>query len=327
MKRLDEFRIYYNHTIHPELMRLERRRIRMLLLLLVSIIALVGLVILELYIGILALTLTLMIPIALFIGYLAYRVRKFIQTFKPNVVELILDFIDDGLNYGTLKYDAKRSIPKSNFLLSHLFYTKANHYQGEDHISGKIGEMTFEMSEIDVKETSPVLSGLHPVFRGVFMHAVFPQVLEGVVLVWPRKYERRLVPTIKYANSLGAVNVDHEILDENFREIFKTYATPDTHVVGMLPITMQGAIVRYLKEFEEREKKQALELEKPVESIQQRDIYLSIINSNIYVGFTEEKDMLEPNLLQSNLSFELVREFFDDIHLLLRIIEDFDQTH
>ncbi len=324
MKRLEEFRIFYNHTIHPELVRLERKRMRLLILLAISIILLIGLFILELYIGILALTLTLMIPVGIYIGYLIYRIRKFVNTFKPHVVNLILDFIDDGLNYGTLHYDAKKSIPKNTFLASHIFKTPAPYYQGEDFISGQVGSLKFDMSELDVKELSPVSSGLSDVFRGVFLHATFEHELEGVVIVWPRKYKQRLVGSIKNVNFLGAKNVDHEILCEPFRETFMTYATPDTHVVGMLPITMQEAIMEYLKGIQQYEE---LLREQGNGKIQERDFFLSFINNNIFVAFSEEKDLLEPFILKSNLSFELVREFFEDIHILLRIVEDFDQTH
>ena len=321
MKRLEEFRIFYNHTIHPELQRLERKRMRLLILLAISIIALVGLFVLELYIGILALTLTLMIPVALYIGYLIYRVRKFVQTFKPHVVNLILDFIDDGLNYGTLSYDAKKSIPKQTFLASHIFKTPAPYYVGEDFITGKVGALTFDMCELDVKEISPVSNSLSDVFRGVFLHATFEHDLEGVVIVWPRKYRQQLVASIKNVNFLGAKNVDHEILCEEFRETYMTYATPDTHVVGMLPITMQEAIIEYLKSIDQYESSA------PSQERSDRDFFMSFINNHIFVAFSEEKDLLEPFILRSNLSFELVREFFEDIHLLLRIVEDFDQTH
>lgn len=326
MKRLDDFRIYYNHTIHPELLRLEKRRMRLLFLLAASVIAVIGVFILEFYIGILAVTLTLLIPIAFYIGYLIYRVRRFIQTFKPHVVNLLLDFIDDGPNYGTLTYDARKTIPKSVFQGSHIFKTSAPYYQGEDHISGTVGALAFNMSEIDVKEYSPVRSGLNDVFRGVFMHATFNYELNGVVLVWPRHYKQRLVSTIKEANFKGAKNVDHEILCEPFRNRFMTYATEDTHVVGMLPITMQEAIIEYLDGIQQRATSQVTDGGSDTK-LKNRDFFLSIINSNVYVAFAEEKDLLEPFIFRSNLSFELVREFFEDIHLLLRIIEDFDQTH
>ncbi len=326
MKRLEEFRIYYNHTIHPELLRLERRRIRLLVFLAISVIALIGIFIFEFYFGVLALSLALMIPIALYIGYLFYRVRKFIQTFKPHTVNLILDFIDDGPNYGTLTYQADKSILKNVFLASHLFKTNKPVYRGEDFIKGSIGSISFEMCEVDVKDISPVSTGLNDVFRGVFLHAKVDFDLEGVVLVWPRKHRQKLVGAIKEANFLGAQNKDDEILYEPFRKKFMTYATEDTHVVGMLPITMQESIVQYLEEIAHREQMKSDELMGNPPP-QERDFFLSIIGDNIYVAFTEQKDLLEPFIWRSNLSFDLVREFFEDIHLLLRIVEDFDLTH
>jgi len=183
---------------------------------------------------------------------------------------------------------------------------------------------------VDVKDKSPVSSGLNDIFRGVFMHAKFNYPLEGVVLVWPRKHKQKLVGAIKNANFLGAKNKDDEILHEPFKERFMTYATEDTVVAagekGALPITMQKAIMEYLEEIAHREQMKSEEREgAPLP--QERDFYLSIIANNIYVAFTEEKDLLEPFIFKSNLSFDLVREFFEDIHLFLRVIEDFDQTH
>ena len=105
MDRLDEFRIYYNHTIHPELMRMELKRKRLLRLLLLSVVLLSVLIIVELYINVLVITLLGGIPIFLYVSWLFYQVQKFRQTFKPNVVKLLLDFLDDRLNYGDFFYN------------------------------------------------------------------------------------------------------------------------------------------------------------------------------------------------------------------------------
>ena len=99
IKRLEHFRIYYNHTIHPELLRMERLRIRLLRLLFFSTLFMLGVLLFGFYINILALTLMLAIPLGGYISYLIYRMQRFRLTFKPNVVSLILDFIDDGMNF------------------------------------------------------------------------------------------------------------------------------------------------------------------------------------------------------------------------------------
>lgn len=308
MKRLEEFRIYYNHTIHPELVRLERRRIRLLRLLVFSTILLFGLLIIEFYLNILLLTLLTMIPISLYISFLIYRIREFTQVFKPKIMNLILDFIDDGLNYGTLTYDSKGSIPREIFMESMIFNTTAPYYNGEDHIEGKIGEMDFKLCELDVREISPVTNSLKYIFKGVFLHAIFNEETEGTLVIWPRSYRQYLTSSIKEFTWKGGQNVDHEIMNDAFRETFLVYALEDTHVIGILSEPMQEAIVDYIEQTG-------------------KEIYMAFVDRNIYAGITEPRDILEPYLFRSNLSFELVREFFEDIHLALSIVEDFDQTH
>jgi Protein of unknown function (DUF3137) len=57
------------------------------------------------------------------------------------------------------------------------------------------------------------------------------------------------------------------------------------------------------------------------------EIYLSFIKNAIYVAVSQEKDLLEPALWQSNMSFELIREFYEDITLLLSIVLDIDANN
>ncbi|HQU57561.1 MAG: DUF3137 domain-containing protein [Phaeodactylibacter sp.] len=311
VKRLEQFRIYYNHTIHPELMRMEQRRLRLLRLFLFSGIILAGIILVDFYFNNTVLTLFLAIPIGGYIFYLLYRIQEFRQAFKPNIMNLILDFIDDGMNFDPnhpLEYFPKRKIDKAQFLQSQIFATDAPFYEGEDFINGRIGEMNFEMCELAVKEFSPVRNRLNDVFNGVFLHATFPEETYGRVIIWPRRFRQHLTRAIKNFTWESGKNVDHEVNNDAFREAFLTYATEDTHVEGILSEPMQDAIVQY--------------------RIQTgKEIYMSFINRKIYAAVTEDKDLLEPYLFRSNLSFELVREFFEDINLLLRIAEDFDQTH
>ena len=311
MKRLEEFRQYYNHTIHPELMRLERKRLRLLRLMLFSAIILVGIILFEFYMNILVLTLVLSIPIGLYIFYIGYRIREFRLTFKPQVMNISLDFIDDRMTYDPehpLVYDAKKKISKELFLESQIFPKNMDVYSGEDYIVGRVGEMDFEMSELNVKALSKVSSGYTQIFRGVFMHATFPEEARGRVIIWPRYLRQHFTRSIKNFHWEGGINVDHEILNRDFKKAFLTYATEDTHLVSILSEPMQDAILRYRAQT-------------------QKDIFMSFQDREIYAAISEDKDLLEPNIWRSNLNFPLIREFFEDIHLLLRIAEDFDQTH
>jgi hypothetical protein len=308
MPGLDQFRIYYNHTIHPELMRMERLRIRLLRLFLLSAAVLLAIIFLGLQSGELTIVLALAIPVIFYLGFLSFRTRTFIKTFKPRIVKLILDFISESPNIGTLDYSPEGFLSRELFFQSMLFSGHAPVYLGEDLIYGKVGEMDFQLCELRVQDFSPVDNRLVPVFGGIFLHAVFPEESSGQVVIWPRSQRKHLSRTIRNFVLEGGQNSDREVLNPAFREAFMTYATPQTHVAGVLSEPMQDAILHYFQ-------------------LSQKDIYVSFIEQDIYVAITETKDILEPFIFRSNVRFELVRGYYQDIRFLLNIIEDFDRTH
>lgn len=305
---LAQFRVYYNNTIYPELRRLERLRRRLLALLAISAFILMGILIFELFLNIWIVTLILTIPTTLFVLYLGYRIRKFVLTFKPHVMKLILEFLEGMPNISKLTYEAKGGIDKPEFFESQIFITPAPIYENEDYIYGKVGEMDFKLCELNVREISQVRNRTNYVFKGVFLHATFVEETEGRILVWPREFKQYLSKSIRNFTFQGGINVDHEIMNPEFRSLFMTYALPDTHVISILSEPMQEAVVEY-------------------HQLTGKEIYMSFMDEEIYIAVTEPKDILEPFVFRSNTSFELVREFFEDINLLLKIVEDFDQTH
>ena len=307
MRRIEDFRLYYNHTIHPELMRMERKRKRLLWLLLASLFLLAIILFLQFYLNVLALSLLLIIPFGLYISFLLYRIQQFRATFKPHIVNLILDFIDDSLNYGTLKYDSKGFIEKKRFLSSHLFATKASYYQGEDFINGKIGELDFELCELKVKELSRVRNRLNYVFRGIFLHTVFNRNLRGEMIILPTAFKQYQSHTIRAFNRRGGDNIDDQ-LEEDFTRVFMTYATTDAGVSRFLSEEMQEVLVGFRNDTG-------------------KEIYVSFIENDIFIAITEPKDLLEPYIFKSNVSFDLVREFFEDIYLLMQMVEDIDNNN
>ena len=255
------------------------------------------------------LSLFLVVPITFYMFYLGYRIQVFRQEFKPRIVGLILDYLNGQLNYANLSYEPKSMIPKLLFQQSGIFHTRGDYYQGEDFIKGMVGEMPFALSELVVRELSPMTSKLQDVFEGIFMHAIFPEGdTQGNIVVWPRHRKQYLTRSIKEYNFRGGVNQDYEINNPFFREMFLTYAMPGTHVQGILSEPMQEAIVRYVE-------------------FTGKDMYLAFIDRHIFAGIWEESDLLEPAIFSSNIHFELIREFYFDIMVALKIVEDFDQTH
>jgi len=148
--KLEEFRIFYNHTIHPELMRMEKKRGRLLRLFFLSILFVVIVMGLSAFLDILTVTLFLLIPVSFYMTYLVYQFQKFRSTFKPNIMNLVLDFMDNDVNYGTLKYEEEKFISKKEFLGSKIFVTTADEYKGEDYIEGQLGELPFRMCDMQL---------------------------------------------------------------------------------------------------------------------------------------------------------------------------------
>jgi hypothetical protein len=308
IQRLQKFRVFYNTTIYPELQRLERHRRRLIRMFVLSGLFGIGLIVFEVMLGIWVVTLTLSIPVVIYIFYLFRRVSQYRAQFKPRVMKHILDFIEEEPNVQELDYKADGGITKEEFLGSYLFHTPAQYYVAEDYIYGKVGEMPFRMCELFVREQSKVRNRLDYVFKGIFLHATFPEKARGEIVIWPRELRQYLTRSIKEFTWVGGENVDHEVLNLDFKEAFITYATPDTHVIGILSEPMQKALVEYRAETG-------------------KEIYMSFLGREIYVAITEPKDIFEPYIFRSNVRFELVREFFEDIHMLLGIVQDFDQTH
>lgn len=311
-KRLEDFRIYYNHTIHPELIRMELHRKRLIRLFIFSFLILLGIIAFELFIGVLALTLVIAIPIVVYIAWLIYQAQKFRQNFKPRIVRLLLDFIDDSSSYGTLSYAAKDFLPKSLFLSAGIFETKAQVYEGEDYIKGSIGNLAFEMCELLVQESSLVHGKLQNVFKGIFLrsHLDRKDAIEGQLIILPRNKRQFLARSIRTLLDKGGKNIDDRLFYAPYLESFLTYAKlPEGGAIGrVLPNEVQEIIENY-------------------RASTQRDIYISFVNSTINIFFSEPNDFLEPYLFKSIVSFELVIDFFKDIQLVMDLVEQFDRYY
>ncbi len=302
-----EFRLFYNQTIHPELVRLDKQRLRMLRLILFSAVLMLGVGVLVYALSEFLIAAIVSLPFMGYIAVVANRIRRFTAEFKPKVVRLVLDFIDDGPLFGDFRYDAKRKIPMEKFLRSQLFITRPAIYEGEDYIEGRVGDVEFELCELKVEEFSRVRQRLDSVFRGVFLRAKFKYPTKGSVLVLPRARLPYLSETVKAYVRTGGQNMDGFIRHQKFRETYITYGSRNTKVTDLLTEEMMNFILGYRK--------------------QKGEMCLSINAENCYVGIWNPKDILEPSILQSNVSYELVREFYEDIYVALYVVMALDKAH
>lgn len=304
-----DFRLFYNQYLHPELLHLEQRRRRLLRLLLLSVLLLLAVLALQVWVRILVVTLILFIPVGLWISYLGFRVSVFYQEFKPRIVELILDFIDNDVNFNFAGYTPKGFIPKEKFLESKIF-TAADEYYGEDLIRGQVRETPFELCELRVREISSVRTKLDKVFYGIFLIGDFKRHnMHGGVLVLPDAYRKYLTRSEKAFHLMGGRRLKDNLLPQ-FETFFDTYATPDVRIKDVISKDLQEAVLQFRQQF------QLINREK--------EIYFSIIGDKIYLALSQDKNLLEPSIWGINARFETVREMYEDIRLLLDMVAKVD---
>ncbi len=301
----ETFRQFYNHTIYPELYRMERRRKRLWYMLLgmgvLTLLMLVGGVLL----GMNGVIMLLLLPVVGYFGWIGHSLREYVKLFKPRVVRLILDYIDNQLSYDTLHYFPEKGIPKKEFLKSGLFVTKADDYEAEDYISGRIGDVDFEMCEIRVSELAGAQSGIRPVFSGIFFKAVFNRPVRGAFLIVPKDERARMNKSIKKFNLRGGKQVIVPELEE-FNEKFLIYRTLNASVSMVVSLAFCESILNYYK----------MTGEYPA-------VFIS--GAGAYAVLPSTKDMLEPSLIASNLKFEKINDFYSDLTMLLDLIEEIDK--
>ena len=154
---------------------------------------------------------------------------------------------------------------------------------------------------------SKVRNRLNYVFRGVFLHAKFVKPRRGAIMILPRAFNQYLTKTMKDFNIKGGKPIDESKLSKRFNRSFITYATPQAFTNVLLSNEMQHAIVDYKEQTN-------------------KEIYISFLANDMYLAVTNPKDILEPQIFKSNLSYPLIREFFEDIQILVTIVQDIDEN-
>ena len=53
-----------------------------------------------------------------------------------------------------------------------------------------------------------------------------------------------------------------------------------------------------------------------------KDIHLSFVGSKVYVAISYVRDLFEPRVFQTLLSFEPIQQYFEDLSLAIGIVDD-----
>ncbi len=319
MKNPDDFKAYYETEMLPELEVLEKRRKKMVSrsfrVVLFSLLALLLLVVL--YQSTLfdqkRDTLTpwfigggiVIVFIAIFTGVAWARDKTFYTDFKKQVIERIVKFISPNLLYEPKNYVGSDSFQRSRIFLNHV-----DRYSGDDMVHGKIDKTQIWFSEVKAEHKTTTSDNKgnrkttwHTIFKGMFFIADFNKHFQTSTVVLPNRLGKGFLASFFNKINLTRREKHVNLEDPDFNRHFVVYGEDQIEARYVL----STSLMRRITEFKEKHP---------------NPLYISFVNSFLYVAIAYRKNLFEPSYFKSLLRFSLVKEYFEDIHLAVSIVEE-----
>jgi hypothetical protein len=231
--------------------------------------------------------------------------RKYVHSFKSIVIPLIIEFVNKDLTYSR-----NRHIPRSAFMKSQIFKKQPDEYTGDDLVSGKVGATFIRFSEIDASYTSILTNqeldatDQKRLFKGLFIIADFNKKFTGKTIVLPDTLEKffgRLGKKMQSWDKRWGRQINLE--NPEFEKYFEVYGDDQVTSRYILSTSLMERITRFRKETK-------------------KSIALSFVDSLMYIAIPYNRNLFEPRLFRSILSFKPMGEYFHDLNLALGVIED-----
>ncbi|MCC5636528.1 DUF3137 domain-containing protein [Nostoc sp. CHAB 5844] len=135
------------------------------------------------------------------------------------------------------------------------------------------------------------------IFKGLFFQAEFNKKINGKTIVLPN-----LVNTNINALS-NRKEKSIKLEDPEFAKFFTVYGDDQVEARYVLSTNLMTKLVQFRKKA-------------------RKNIYVSFVKNMIYIAIEYPDDIFEPKLFKTILSFAPMREYFENIHLMLDIVED-----
>jgi hypothetical protein len=238
--------------------------------------------------------------------------RGYNEGFKETIIPKIIAFIDKRL-----RYDKAGMVSRQEFMDSHLFTDKPDDYHGDDLVSGTLGQTAIRFSEIHAKRVEIVRQGSSssstnrktkknytPIFNGLFFVADFNKAFKGTTIVLPDTAQKLFGDL---GQVLQALNVQNgqliKLEDPEFEKLFVVYGQDQVEARYILSTSLMGRIVDY-------------------QNRASKKMRLSFSASKLNVAIPFAKELFEPKLMESLLNIAHVQEYYDDLKLVVDIVEE-----
>jgi len=235
-----------------------------------------------------------------FLGYYP-KEKRYKNEFKDKVFHRIIQAANPSLTYNK---DGK--IAKEAFYESKIFTERSDVYKGEDLIAGTVDKTEIIFSELTAQEKRSSGKSTHYVtfFKGVFMIADFHKNFHGKTMVLPDTAEKMFGFIGKKMQSWNFTR-EQVVHMENaeFEKEFVVYSNDQVEARYILSTSMIQRILDLKKKYNTK-------------------VYLSFINSKVYVALYNDQNLFEPKFNESITNSDYIRTFYNELGSCLSIVDD-----
>ena len=313
LKSLAEFKDYCQQHLLGELKKLENKRIRTIATIIISqvIILFASWAISWIFNPILGIIFYAAICLPAWLLFCRSCIYVYGLDFKRNVIEEIIKFIDpeNRLSYANSLFIEDKRQTTISFTHSQLFgdaIDEPDCLEQEDCVYGTIGQTDIFFAEIVVQKVRPnqennstledVINQKN-IFRGLFFEAKFAKKFNNRTFVLPNDLQTR-VPLIN--NWRGQLI---KLEDPEFKRLFRVYGDNQVEARYILSTNLISRLVDFSKKAK-------------------RKVYVSFIEGYIYIAIRYRHNLFEPKLFKTMLSFAPLKEYFQNLQLMIGVVEE-----
>lgn len=319
MKTLEEFKAFFDQQMLMDLgpLDLRRRKVvnRSIKIILFALIALALIVVIYMQYGVNSpndnatvfyiMAGVIVVLVAVLAGSMWARDKTFYRDFKTQVIERIVHFVSPNLTY-----EPKNFVGADSFERSRIFLKGVDRYSGDDMVRGKIDKTQIWFSEVkaEYKTTTTDSKGnrktsWHTIFQGMFFIADFNKHFQTATMVLPNRLGNGYLASFFNKMNLTRREKLVKLEDPEFNKHFVVYGEDQIEARYVLSTSLMSRI----KDFREKHG---------------GHLFLSFVNSFLHVAISYKKNLFEPSYFKKITNFNIVKEYFEDIHLAVSIVEE-----
>jgi Protein of unknown function (DUF3137) len=234
-----------------------------------------------------------------------YLISDYVFQFKMSVIAKIVAFLDPSLQYEPTGF-----VERWKFVSSRIFEHNPDRLRGDDHVAGKVGQTQIEFSELHAERKEETYSSRgrrrrwHTIFKGLFFIADFNKKFYGKTVVLPDTAEKLFGHAGSVFQSWNKSRGELvKLEDPEFEKLFVVYGDDQIESRYVLSTSLMQRIVAFRKKTG-------------------RPVYLSFVGSQVFVAVPYRRALFEPTVFTPLTDFKTVEGYFDDLELVLGIVDD-----